>query len=233
MYKVVPIDQTWFRLIPSRFPPIDIYMRIAAPDNWGSLHEIEEMTNPRVRERELLTGLNRVQVGSPRLQNWNHAPFAYLNPEGSWLLDPFFGVLELSDTLQTALAASIRKRESFLGRTSESPLDLDMRVLGHRVKGNFVDLTGLDADLKQSERWQIGEEVLGSGVDGAVFMCPHRRNAKCVSVFKGDALGKSSQEDHYRFVWDGAAIRSVYAFNNGMKLAPNEIFSEGPMSCAA
>jgi len=233
LYKVLPIDQTWFRLIPSRFPPIDVYERIAAPNNWVGLHEIEEMTNPRVRERELLTGLNRVDVGSPRLQNWNHAPFAYLNPEGSWLLDPFFGILELSDTLQTALAASIRKRELFLARTNEPPLDLDMRVLGHRVTGNFADLTGLDNDLKQSERWQIGEEVLGSGVDGAVFMCPHRRSAKCVSVFKGDALGKSNQEDHYRFVWDGAAIRTVYAFNNGMKLAANEIFSEQPMSRAA
>jgi len=233
LYRVVPIDQTWFRLIPSRFPPVDIYERIAAPENWGNLHEIEEMTNPRVRERELLTGLNRVDLGSPRLQNWNHAPFAYLNPEGSWLLDPFFGSLELFDTLQTALASSIRKRELFLGRTNEPPLDLDMRVLGHRVMGNFVDLTGLDTDLTQSERWQIGEEILNSGVDGAVFMCPHRRNAKCVSVFKGDALGKSNQQDHYRYVWDGTAIRTVYAFNNGLKLAANEIFAEQPMSLAA
>lgn len=233
MYEVVPIDQTWYRLIPSRFPPIDIYQRIASPENWGGLHAIEEMTNPRVREREWLTGLNRVDLGSPRFQNWNHAPFAYLNPEGSWLLDPFFGVLELSDTLQTALASSIRKRELFLARTSEPPLDLDMRVLGHRVSGNFIDLTGIDADLTQNARWQIGEDALRSGADGALFMCPYRRGAKCVSVFKGDALGKSNQQDHYRFVWDGTAIRTVYAFNDGVKLAANEIFSEQPIPRAA
>jgi hypothetical protein len=108
-----------------------------------------------------------------------------------------------------------------------------MRVLGHRVRGNFVDLTDLDTDLKQSERWEIGEKVLRSGVDGAMFMCPHRRNAKCIAVFKGDALGKSNQADHYRFVWDGTAIRTVYAFNNGLKLAANEIFAEQSMSRAA
>lgn len=233
MYEVVSIDETWFRLIPSRFPPVDIYQRIASPEDWGELHAIEEMTNPRVRERQWLTGLNRVDLGSPRLQNWNHAPFAYLNPEGSWLLDPFVGVLELSDCLQTALAASIRKRELFLSRTAEPPIDLDMRVLGHRVTGNFIDLTGMDPDLTQSERWQIGEAALRSDADGALFMCPYRRGAKCVSVFKGDALGKSNQHDHFRFVWDGVAIRTVYSFSSARALAANEIFSEQPIPRAA
>lgn len=233
MYRVVEIDEVWLRLIPSRFPPVDVYQRIAAPENWDELHAIEVMTNPRVRERQWLTGLNRVDLGSARFQNWNHAPFAYLNPEGSWLLDPFFGVLELSDCLQTALAASIRKRELFLSRTSEPPLDLDMRVLGHRVTGNFIDLTGIDPDLTQSERWQIGENALRSDADGALFMCPYRRGAKCISVFKGDALGKSDQHDHFRFVWDGVAIRTVYSFNDAETLAANEIFSEEPISRAA
>lgn len=233
MYSVRGIDQTWHRLIPSRFPPVDIYERIASSDTWSELHAIEEMTNPRVRQRELLTGVNRIDLGSPRLQNWNHAPFTYLNPEGSWLLDPFFGALELSDCLQTALAMCIRKRELFLSRTNEPPIDLDMRVLGHRVTGDFLDLTGLDPNLTQSARWQIGEEALGSGADGALFLSPYRTGGTCVAVFKGEALGKSVQEDHYRFIWDGTAVRSVYAFNDGRKLAANEIFSERPISRAA
>lgn len=233
MYTVRHIDEIWHRLIPSRFPPVDIYERIASSDDWGELHAIEEMTNPRVRQRELLTGLNRVDLGSPRLQNWNHAPFTYLNPEGTWLLDPFFGALELSDTLQTALAMSIRKRELFLSRTNEPPIDLDMRVLGHRVTGDFLDLTGLDPALTQSARWRAGEDALRSGADGALFLSPYRPDARCVAVFKGEALGKSVQEDHYRFIWDGTAVRSVYAFNGGRKLAANEIFSKEPIPRAA
>lgn len=233
MYSVRSIKKTWYRLIPSRFPPVDIYERLGPPEDWGALHALEEMTNPRVRQRELLTGLNRVDLGSPRLQNWNHAPFTYLNPEGTWLLDPFYGVLELSNCLQTALATSIRKRELFLASANEPPIDLDMRVLGHSVSGDFLDLTGLDPQLPQSARWRIGEQALQSGAAGAVFACPHRPKAECIAIFQGEALGKSVQEDHYRFIWDGTAVRSVYAFNGGRKLAANEIFSEQTMTRAA
>src|SRR4051812_29401589 len=122
------VNSTWHRLIPSRFPPISLYERVADPKEWESLHVVEELTNPRVRARRLIVDQAAADETSPKLQNWNHAPFAYLNPEGTWLLDPFIGTLELYDCLQTALAASMRKRELFLLRTNEPPLDFDMRV---------------------------------------------------------------------------------------------------------
>src|SRR3546814_19876174 len=70
-------------LIPSRFPPVPVYERIAGGRD-ELFARVEEITNPRVRERDRLTqGLAPVDQQQPRFKNWNHAPFVYPNPEGS------------------------------------------------------------------------------------------------------------------------------------------------------
>lgn len=232
-FASIDVNANWYRLIPSRFPPVSLYERVASEIDWADIASIEELTNPRVRARKVLTGQAEVSEASPRLQNWNHAPFTYLNPEGTWLLDPFVGALELSDSLQTALAGSLRKRELFLSRTSEPPLDLDMRVLCTRVKGIFADLRGLDPTLTQSARWRIGEGLLQSGWAGALFRSPYRDAGTCLAVFTGDVLERSLQAEHFRFVWDGSAVKSVYSFNSAQTLLPEAIFSSDAIDQAA
>lgn len=232
--RTVEEDGAWYRLIPSRFPPVPLYERVAPESHWDALHAIETLTNPRVQARKVLTGgAAAVDEASPRLQNWNHAPFTYLNPEGTWLLDPFLGALELANSLQTALATSMRRRELFLSRTDEPPLDLDMRVLCTAVKGTFIDLTDLDPTLTQSARWRLGEELLQQGAAGAVFVCPYRRAGRCLAVFTGAVLERSLQAEHYRFVWDGSKVKSVYSFNRGESIAPEDIFADQSLPQAA
>ena len=44
---------TWtpsWRIIPSRFPPIDLFERIADPADWEALIQLESLTNPRLRD---------------------------------------------------------------------------------------------------------------------------------------------------------------------------------------
>jgi hypothetical protein len=228
----VAVDSTWYRLIPSRFPPVSLYERVAREEAWVAVTAIEDLTNPRVQARQLLTGVAQVNEASPKLQNWNHAPFTYLNPEGTWLLSPLFGAMDLSDCLQTALAISVRKRELFLSRTEEPPLDLDMRVLGTRVQGQFADLRALEPTLTQTERWQIGEELLNAGANGALFMCPVRPAGTCVAIFSGDVLERSVQAEHFRFVWDGRRVKSVYSFDKGEDFRADDLFKDAVMQAA-
>jgi hypothetical protein len=47
------IEQPFFTLIPSRFPTIDVFARVAN-DRSEALAEIESLTNPRLRERNRL-----------------------------------------------------------------------------------------------------------------------------------------------------------------------------------
>jgi hypothetical protein len=226
------VDSTWYRLIPSRFPPVSLYERVAPEEAWPVVHSVEDLTNPRAQARKLLTGTAQVDEASPKLQNWNHAPFTYLSPEGTWLLSPLFGAMELCDCLQTALAMSVRKRELFLSRTAEPPMDLDMRVLGTRVKGRLADLRQLDLALTQTARWRIGEELLNAGADGALFNCPVRPAGSCVAIFTGDVLERSVQAEHFRLVWDGRRIKSVYSFDKGENFRADDLFKAAVMKAA-
>ena len=105
-----------YRLIPSRFPSVEVYRGLVANDRFDALYEAEARTNPRLLSKEQLL-VSFGGEGSPRLQNWNHAPFRYINPEGSRFFPSTLPALELASDPQTALARAVRRREIFLGRT--------------------------------------------------------------------------------------------------------------------
>jgi hypothetical protein len=220
-------DQDWYRLIPSRFPPVDVYerlaptLRVVAPD-------IEGLTNPRLAAKARLTGRPAsVDENSPRLQNWNHAPFAYTNPEGSYLLGPAHGVMEVACSVEAALAIAIRRRETFLERTDEPPLDLDMRLLSTRIADEFADLTVMALDLAQPGRWEIGQRLLDAEASGAVFRRAEYPDAQFLALFDPALLERSVQQTHYRFVWDGTVIKSVYDFGSGKEIKREDLLPAG------
>lgn len=209
-----------FRLIPSRFPPVAVYEGLVANDRQNALAAVEAKTNPRLRSTETLAALYN-DPESPKLQNWNLAPFRYINPEGSLFFDPMRPALELADDKQTALAISVKRRETFLGRTKEPPAGFDMRMLKTPVSGEFADFSGLPSDMSKDERWELGSS-LPSHLAGIMF-CPRERpSARCFSVIRNDVLDRTIQSSHYRFIWNGSRISLLYAFDEaGRELAPD------------
>lgn len=207
------IDKKFVSLIPSRFPPISLYERLTE-HHQTEFAELESRTNPRLREKQkLLNATTPYGVEPPLLQNWNHAPFTYINPEGSRFFDINTATLEVFDELQTALAVSVRKRETFLGRTQEKAIDLDMRVLTRQVKGRFLDCRHLSRNLESTKR-QLGRLILKKycEIDGILFSPVERPNSIAVAVLNGHTLGNAVQGEHFRFVWDGQKIDTLYAF---------------------
>ncbi|MFG1375196.1 RES family NAD+ phosphorylase [Xanthobacter oligotrophicus] len=219
-----------FRLIPSRFPPVSIYEDVVAEDRLDALVAIENLTNPRLQSAHRLMGLSLgLSPDSPRLQNWNHAPFAYSNPEGSRFFPPERPCLELCDSRQTALAVSVARRETFLARTQEKPIGLDMRMLKTPVEGEFVDLRDVDLTLLRDPslagrkaRWKIGETISASA-EGVLYRAPERPSSVCISVLKAGVLGRSLQTVHYRYTWNGQRVTKVYAFDDGVELLPESL----------
>ena len=220
-----------YRLIPSRFPPISIYENVVAADRIESLVAIENLTNPRLQSAQRLMGLSLgLSPDSPRLQNWNHAPFAYSNPEGSRFFPPERPCLELCDSQQTALAVSVVRRESFLARTREEPVGLDMRMLKTPLDGDFVDLRDVDLALiadpsieARTARWKIGATVPPEA-DGVLYRAPERPSAICLAVLKAGVLGRSVQTVHYRYTWNGLRVTKIYAFDDvGAEILPEAL----------
>ena len=218
----VPFEGELFRLIPSRFPPVAVYDGLVPNDRFEDLVVIENTTNPRLQSEKRLRAAYP-DPAEPMLQNWNLAPFKYLNPEGSRFFDPTRPALEMADDRQTALAISVARRQSFLLRTAEDPIGLDMRMLKTPVKGRFLDFRGYSLDLSRDERWKRGAKV-DADADGVIYHPPERPSATCYAVLRGDVLGRTLQTVHYRFVWNGTRIAKLYAFDDeGRELLPEAL----------
>jgi RES domain len=225
----VALSGTWYRLIPSRFPTINLYERIATPAHHPVLQRIEALTNPRVRDKKEAAAVESVDVEtSPKFQNWNHAPFAYPNPEGSRYLSSLYGSLELFKSLNGALATAIRKREAFLAATANRPINLDMRVLRHDFSGKFVDRSDDPIDMAQADRWAIGEKLRAEGEHGVYYRCPELPHCYAVSLFDRDGLGPARQAEHYCLRWDGSKIAWYYLYSDtsdGLPISIDTIFA--------
>src|SRR3954469_18752967 len=94
-----------FRIIPSRFPPISLFDRVARPEDLDAVYAIEALTNDRVRQEvgdlALVPPDERISgPGSTPIM----AAFTHLNPEGSRFSDGTFGVWYCAHELETALA---------------------------------------------------------------------------------------------------------------------------------
>lgn len=223
----------WHRLIPSRFPPVEVYERLGPPELGALAKQIEDLTNPRLRERSWLVSKGGAAENSPQVQNWNHAPFAYPNPEGSTWLSEAFGVLEVVDCRRGALARSVRRREIFLSRTDEPPMGVDMRMFKTPVKGEFVDLRGEPSKLPKAERWALGLKLYEQGAKGVLFSPGDHPKMRALAVFNGGVLERTVQAEHYRFIWDGKTIVTVYDFQTGENIPRDELMAEFDARAAA
>jgi len=218
---VVPWSGDTYRLIPSRFPPVSVYEGLVANDRLEALTKVEDMTNPRLRsEARIARTAGEDPKTSARLQNWNLAPFAYGNPEGSTFFGEEYPCLEVAADRQTALAVSVTRRQRFLERTDEAPIGLDMRMFKTPVEGRFLDLRAYDANEIQARGREMGAK-LPEHADGILFHPIERPTATAISVVSGLVLGRTLQTVHYRYMWNGRRISLLYAFDEiGTKIEP-------------
>lgn len=226
-----------FRLIPSRFPPVNVYEGLTANDRQNEIVAIENMTNPRLRSLGRLQPTAHGDAGAdPRLQNWNLAPFAYGNPDGSTFFSEDQPCLELAFERQTALAVSVAKRQSFMEATQEAPIGLDMRMLCTPVSGTFWDLRNIadpPAGLDEEQRHRIGAKM-PEGAQGILYRPVERPAGTCLAIVTGDVLQRSQQTVHFRYVWDGKRISLLYAFDNkGTPINAEALASENDVLAAA
>lgn len=207
-----------WRIIPSRFPPIDLFERLADPADWEALIEIESLTNPRLRQEAGAISLvpPEERVAGPGA-SIIMAAFAHPNPEGSRFADASFGVFYCTPDLETAIAETSYHRARFMRATAQKPQHLDMRVY-------CVDLR---ADLHDIRQWRnrrpelyhvddygasqaLARRLKAAGSFGIVYRSVRLAKGECAAVFRPRALSNPRQERHLAYVWDGSAIRDVY-----------------------
>jgi RES domain len=120
--------QAW-RIIPSRYPPIDLFERLTGdPAVWEALIALEQLTNPRIwqetGEISLVPPHERVSGAGA---SYVMASFTHLNPLRSRFSDGTHGVYYAASEIETAIAETVYHFEAF-ARAAHDPVRSDARV---------------------------------------------------------------------------------------------------------
>lgn len=215
-----------WRIVPSRYPAVGPWDRIADSADFEALATVEGLTNPRLREAMGVLAI------TPR-ERWLSGPgstpvmaaFTHLNPEGSRFSDGSFGVFYASRTLGTAIRETVYHRERFLARTREPPTQVQMRGYQCRIACTLHDLRGgypaahLPDDYTFSQR--LATQLRSANANGLVYDSVRHRGGQCAALFWPDKVGPCRVAKHYAYHWDGSAIRDVLELKSLSLEQPN------------
>lgn len=206
------------RLIPNRFPPADLFERVADPADWEAIFAIEALTNTRIREEvgELALVPVEHRVSGPGA-SYLMAPFTHVSAPGGRFSTPEFGAYYAARSLETAIRETVYHRERFLRATQEAPIELDMRELRATLDGSLHDLRGCRAShpalydpVDYTASQALATRLRAGGAGGMVYDSVRHDGGECVAVFIPRLLSNCKQADHYCYVWDGARIAHIY-----------------------
>ena len=203
-----------YRIVPSRFPPIGVFDRIADPADLEALYEIEALTNPRLREE---LGALRMLPRERRVSGPGTTPimaaFTHLNPEGSRFSDGSWGVFYAAHSVATAVEETVYHRERFLRATSEPPLDIEMRCYRTSIAGRLHDLRGGWKETHDPSNYSasqsLARELRADGSNGFVYDSVRHPGGECAALFYPDLAAPCVQSQHLIYRWNGERIAEV------------------------
>ena len=203
-----------YRIVPSRFPPVGLFDRIADPADLDAVFAIEALTNPRLREEadalKLVPKARRISgPGSTPVM----AAFTHLNPEGSRFSDGSWGVFYAGHSVTTAVEETVYHRERFLAATAEPPCDLPMRCYRTSITGRLHDLRGgwpaMHDPADYTASVALARTLREAGSNGIVYDSVRHAGGECAAVFYPDLLAPCVQSEHLVYRWDGRRIALV------------------------
>ncbi|WP_338847732.1 RES family NAD+ phosphorylase [Massilia sp. W12] len=212
-----------FRVIPSRFPSINLFDRVAKEEDFEALYLLEAMTNPRLREE-----VGEISLVPPEQRRYGQgfgpimAAFTHLNPEGSRFSDGGYGVFYAAEQAHTAIAETCYHSARFMRATSEAPQQLQMRLYHVDVCGRLHDARAAAASDPLQDPQHYGaaqayaKTLREQGSLGLLYQSVRAPGSVCAAVFSTLALANCRHARYLRYEWDGARVTPFYYDNASM-----------------
>jgi hypothetical protein len=206
-----------FRLIPSRFPPVSIFERVATPEQLDAVYAVEMLTNPRLRQEagaiDLVEPDERVVgTGSTPVM----AAFCHLNPQGSRFSDGTWGVYYAAARLETAVAEVAYHHGRFLAATREDAIDIDMRTYVAAVAKPLHDVrpprwSGVHDPDDYAPSQALARQLRDRGSWGLVYRSVRDPGGECIAALRPKAIALPvRQAAHITLRWNGSRIEQWY-----------------------
>ena len=206
-----------YRVINARFPPIDLFERIADPDDWESLLELEMLTNPRVRqeagEMSLVAEEERVSGAGA---SWVMAPFTHIGWP-SRFSDGSYGVYYCARSLVTAVHEKARHVGLFFARTEELlGTTMELRALVGALDARFHDIRGGFDGAHAPNDYRAAQALAGGlrdeGSNGIVYRSVRHEGGVCLAALRPKAVHLPISGPNLRFHFDGERVDRWFHF---------------------
>lgn len=209
---VLPDWEKLHRLVPSHFPPIDLFENVASPDELDIVFAIESMTNARLREEvgDLALVPEEERVSGPG-STPVMAAFTHIANPTRFTDGTEYGVYYGAKELKTAFAETIYHREKFLSATNEPDTELTMRCYINKVGLELHDVRGDEFEHLYANDYTIPQEfakaMRTNGSNGLLYKSVRDEGGECVAAFKPKAVTIPVQGGHYKYMWSGKKLR--------------------------
>ncbi|MGP9635000.1 RES family NAD+ phosphorylase [Halomonas sp. AOP43-A1-21] len=206
-----------YRLINSKFPPIDLFDDVADEDEFAALHALQALTNPRLQNQVgnlALLPVKEIPFGI-RGCSYAVAPFTHVNPSGSRFSDGGFGVLYVADNLATAIAEVKYHQQIYWAKVAGLHFE---RFVFRGLKCAFNERGCRDATvLKRSNPiyapsdyrtsrvlgWSVREAQAG----GLRYHSVREPEATCWALMTPRQVSDVVQTTHLEMIWNGSVAQ--------------------------
>jgi RES domain-containing protein len=210
-----------WRVIPSRFPSIGLFERVASPEDFDALYALEAMTNDRLRDE-----VGEISLVPPDERLFGPgstcimAAFTHPNPQGSRFSDGGYGVFYCARKRDTALAETRHHSTLFMQATREPPMRLQMRLYTVEAQGKVADLREASrgdprivAPDDYSHSQAIGRSLRADGAQGILYPSVRHPGGVCLAALRTGIVKNCLHAAYLEYHWNGLGIDAVFEVN--------------------
>jgi len=206
------------RIVPTRYPAITLFDRVADATDFDALYALEALSNERARDE--LGHIERV----PREQRVYGpgsgpvmAAFTHVNTLGSRFSAGEWGVFYAARERATAVAETRHHHALFMAATRQAPMHLPMRLYHVPIDARLHDLrlagavpaAVYDRDDYAAAR-TLGARLRSAGSAGVVYRSVRHARGECVGLFRPQGAGPCLHAAYLLYAWDGTGFTDVY-----------------------
>lgn len=210
-----------YRVIPSRFPAVGLFERVARPEDFDALYALEAMTNDRLRDE-----VGEISLVPPEERLFGPgstcimAAFTHLNPQGSRFSDGSYGVFYCARKRDTAIAETRYHSALFMHATREPPMRLQMRLYTVQARGEAADLREASKSAPRivapddySHTQAIGRSLRAAGALGIVYPSVRHPGGECLAALRTGIVKNCLHAAYLEYQWNGQGIEAVFEVN--------------------